>query len=319
MPSPRRYPCNDRKSIRNSDHELPAMLPRALLAACVATGLLFPAYGQLIRPGRDMRAGKGVKPKLEPFAAEGRIRAVIPGRMKMPGRIQILTDSTQNWLVLVDPKTIVRVVGTAEPDFLRAGMFIRFTAEVDNRGMAKEKLKQLTIFTPSQQNFPGIWLEGQGPADDKPAEGERRFGTGIGGVPPVGHANASPNGRAAGKAPTSGVYSIAGQITRSRKDRLTVNAGRAAVRVQLAEDPKIDVDFADYSVAKPGDRISVTKGKMFAGRIGLAQAQELTIKLSKPLSLAKNKPVRPKPPPKKRPRRQPQKVDPQKEPLGEQK
>jgi len=287
------------------------MLPRALLAVCVAAGLLFPAYGQVLRPRRDVRAGKGVKPKLEPFAAEGTIRAVIPGRMKMPGRIQMLTDSTQNWLVLVDPKTIVRVVGTAEADFLRAGMFIRFTAEVDNRGMAKEKLKQLTIFTPSQQSFPGIWPEGQDPAGDKPAEGKRRFGTGIGGVP--------PNGRAAGKAPTSGVYSIAGQIARCRKDRLTVNAVRAAVRVQLAKDPKIDVDFADYSVAKPGDRISVTKGKMFAGRIGLAQAQELTIKLSKPLSLAKKKPVRPKPPPKKRPRRPPQKADPQKEPPGAQK
>jgi len=289
------------------------MLPRALLAACVATGLLFPAYGQVIRPRRDMRAGKGVKPKLEPFAAEGTVQVV------MPRGIQMLTDSTQNWMVIVDPKTVIHVIGTAEADFLRAGMFIRFTAEVDNRGMAKEKLEQLTVFTPSQQNLPGIWPEGQEPAGDKPAEGERRFGTGIGGVPPVGHAKAPPNGRAAGKAPTSGVYTIAGRITRCRKDRLTVHAGRAAVRVQLAEDPKIDVDFADYSVAKPGDRISVTKGKMFAGRIGLAQAQELTIKLSKPLSLAKKKPVRPKPPPKKRPRRQPQKADPQREPLGEQK
>ena len=289
------------------------MLPRALFAACVATGLLFPAYGQVIRPGRDVRAGKGVRPKLEPFAAEGTVQAV------MPRGIQMLTDSTQNWMVIIDPKTVIHVTGTAEADFLRAGIFIRFTAEVDKRGSAKEKLEQLTIFTPSQQNFPGIWPEGQGPADDKPAEGQRRFGTGIGGVPPVGRANAAPNGRAAGKAPTSGVYSIAGRITRCRKDRLTVNAGRAAVRVQLAEDPKIDVDFADYSVAKPGDRISVTKGKMFAGRIGLAQAQELTIKLSKPLSLAKKKPIRPKPPPKKRPRRQPQKADPQKEPLGEQK
>ena len=281
------------------------MLPRALLAACVAAGLLFPAYGQVIRPRRNVRAGKGVKPKLEPFAAEGTVRAV------MPRGIQMLTDSTQNWMVIIDPKTVIHVTGTAEADFLRAGIFIRFTAEVDNRGMAKEKLKQLTIFTPSQQNFPGIWPEGQDPAGDKPAEGKRRFGTGIGGVP--------SNGRAAGKAPTSGVYSIAGQITRCRKDRLTVNAVRAAVRVQLAKDPKIDVDFADYSVAKPGDRISVTKGKMFAGRIGLAQAQELTIKLSRPLSLAKKKPVRPKPPPRKRRRGPPQKTDPQKEPPGEQK
>ncbi|MHC4181259.1 MAG: hypothetical protein ACYSWU_27495, partial [Planctomycetota bacterium] len=206
-------------------------------------------------------------------------------------------------LVFVDPKAVVHVVGTAEPDFLRVGMFIRFAAKVDRRGLVKEKLKQLTIFTPSQQNLPGVWPEGQGPGDVKPAEGERRFGKGIGDRP------------AAGKAPISEVYTIAGRITRARKGRLTVNAGRAVLEVEPAEDVKIDVDFADYSVAKPGDRISVTRGKMFLGRMGLAQAQELTIKLSKPLSLAKKKPVRPKPRATKRPRRPSRKAEPEKEPL----
>ena len=273
----------------------------ALLVACVVTGLLSPADAQGIRRGRDVRTRKGVKPKLVPFVAEGTVRAV------MPGRVQMLTDSTQNWVILLDPKTVIHVTGTAEIDFLRVGMFIRFTAEVDKRGLVKEKLKRLTIFTPSQQDPPGIWPEGKGPADDKPAEGEPRFGRGIGG------------GQAAGKAPTSEVYTIAGRITGFRKGRLTVNTGRASVQVELAESAKIDVDFADYTVAKPGDRISVTRGKMFPGRIGLGQAVEMSIKLSKPLSLAKKKPVRRKPPAAKRPRRQPPKEDLQKEPPREKK
>ena len=256
------------------------MLHRALLAACIAGGLLVPASAQRIRSGREVRPPK---PKMEPFAAEGTLEAV------MPGRFQILTNSTQNWIIFVDPKAIAHVTGTAEPDFLKVGMFIRFTAEVDKRGLVKDKLKQLTIFTPSQLVFPGIWPEGQEPSADKPAEAGKRFGSGTG---------ASP---AAGKPPTSNVYTVAGQITGSRRGRLTVNAGRAVVRIQVADDAKIVVDFADYSVAKPGDGISVTKGKMFAGRIGMAQALEFTIKLSKPLALPKKKKrARAKPPAKKR-------------------
>ena len=255
------------------------MLHRTLLAACIAGGLFVPANAQRIRRGREVRPPK---PRMEPFAAKGTLRAV------MPGRFQILTDSAQNWIVFVDPKAIVHVTGTAEPDFLKVGMFVRFTAEVDKRGLVKDKLKQLTIFTPSPLVFPGIWPEGQEPSAGKPAEARKRFGTGTGAGP------------AAGKPPTSNVYTVAGQIAGSRKGRLTVNTGRAAVRIQVADDAKIDVDFADYSVAKPGDRISVTKGKMFAGRMGIAQALELTIKLSKPLALPKKKPARTRPPTKKK-------------------
>ena len=258
------------------------MVHRVLLAAFIAGGLLFPAHAQRVRPGRNVQPPK---PKTEPFAAQGTIRAL------MPGRIQILTDSTQNWIVFVDPKAIIRVTGTAEPDFLKIGMFIRFTAEVDKRGLVKNQLEQLTIFTPSQRVFPGIWPEGQEPAADKPAEGKPRFGTGVGGPAAVGNA------------PASNLYTVAGCITGSRKGLLTVNAGRAVVRVQVAVDAKIDVDISDYSVAKPGDKISVTRGKMFAGRVGIAQAQELAIKLSKPLALPKKKPTRKKPPAKKSPAR----------------
>jgi hypothetical protein len=271
------------------------MLRHALLAAGIAGGLLLPAHAQGIRRGRELPP-RAVKPELEPFAAEGTLRAV------MPGRIQMVTDSTQNWLVLIGPKAAIHVTGTAEPDFLKAGMFIRFTAEVDRRGQAKGELKQLTIFTPSAQEFPGIWPEGQEPAGDKRQEGKRRFGSGIADHPPAGELSASD------------VYTVAGRITKCRKGRLTVDTGRAAVQAQVAQDAKIDVDFADYRVAKPGDRISITRGKMFAGRIGFAQAQELTIRLSEPLALPKKKAVRKKPAAKKSPAQPPTKEVPRPEP-----
>lgn len=277
------------------------MLPRTFLAAWIALSLLPLSEAQGVRPRGDIPPGKNFKPKTEPFMAEGTVQAVLPPRIRM------LADSGQQWIVIVDPKATVHVIGTAEPDFLRPGMFIRFTAEIDKRGTVKEKLRRLTIFTPSSKDPVGAWPETKGPAGSKQAKGKPRFGEGSGSEP------------AAATAPTSAVYSIAGRITRCHKGGLTVRVGRNAVQVQLAEEPEIGVDFADYSVAKQGDRISVTKGKMFAGRIGLAQAQELTIKLSKPLTLAKKKPARTKPPAAKRPHDKAKKADPGPEPSGEQK
>jgi len=294
------------------------MLSRALFAVCICVGLVPPAHGQGVRPGRNVPAANAVRPELEPFTAEGTIQAVARGR------IQMSTDSAQNWMLMVDPKAVVHVTGAAEPDFLRNGLSVRFTAELDKGGVAKEKIQQLTIFTPSPENPPGVWPEGEGPAAGKAPEGELRGGIDADDGPAIRKApeggrrrgSGADNGRAAGKALASGVYTVAGRITSFRKGKLTVNAGRSTVRADVADDAKIDVDLADYSVAKQGDKISVTKGATFAGRVGLAQAQELTIKLSEPLALPKKKPVRQKQPAPEGSRRAPKKAGSREEPLG---
>jgi hypothetical protein len=259
-----------------------------------------------------------VKPELEPFAAEGTVQAVTRGR------IQMSTDSAQNWTLMVDPKAVVHVTGAAEPDFLRNGLSVRFTAELDKGGVANEKIQQLTIFTPSPENPPGVWPEGERPAAGKGPEGELRGGIDADNGPAIRKApeggrrrgSGADNGPAAAKALAPGVYTVAGRITSFRKGRLTVNAGRSTVRADVAEDAKIDVDFADYSLAKQGDKISVTKGATFAGRAGLAQAQELTITLSEPLAPPKKKTVRSKVPAAEGSRRTPKKPRSREQPLG---
>ena len=55
---------------------------------------------------------------------------------------------------------------------------------------------------------------------------------------------------AAGNAPASERYTVAGRIAGSRKDLLTVNTGRAVVRVQVAADAK---DHAVLGEATPAD------------------------------------------------------------------
>jgi hypothetical protein len=272
-----------------------------MFAVCICAGLLVAAHGQGLRPEKNLPAAKIVKPELGAFTAEGTIQAVTRGRIQMATDA---ADAARSWTVMIDPKATVRVTGSAEPDFLRPGLFVRFTAELDKGAVAKEKVQQLTIFSPSPENQPGVWPEGEAPSG-KPAEGGSRRGGGAAGGP------------VAGKPLEPGAYTVAGRVTSFRKGRLTVNAGRSTIRADVAEDAKIDVDFADYSVAKPGDKISVTKGTIFPARPGLAQALDLTIQLSEPLALPKKKPARSKPPAAEGSRRTPQKAGSREEPFGQ--
>lgn len=265
------------------------MFCRVLVLVCLLLGLSVPAEAQRRRPPK--------KPPMEPFAADGTIVAV------GPDRIQILTTSNQQWLIFFDPKAVIHVTGTAEADFLRAGMFIKFTAEVDKRGRVQGKVGELTIFTPSPENPPGIWPEGIGPPAG--ADGDR-FGGKAGG-----------NGGGNGGAGASSIYTVAGQLTGARRGKLTVNAGAGVVQFELAESPRIKVDIADFTVAGKGDKISISKGKMPAGTMGIAQASAVTIELAEPLTLAKKRPVPPKKsPPPKRTTRRPDQPDPERQPFG---
>lgn len=186
-------------------------------------------------------------PKTVPFTADGTVQAVAMGR------IQMLTNTNQYWIIFIDSKTSVQVTGVAQPDVLRVGTFIRFTTAVDKRGKASGKVGALTIFTPSAPNTVGAWPQ-----------------------------------------TTPASYTVAGQIQRVRGGKLTVGFGRSNIEIELAEKPTVAVDFADYTVAKRGDAISITSGKMFPGRLGFAQASQLTIELAKPLTFAKRKPGNPK-------------------------
>lgn len=274
------------------------MFSRVLLAGCVVVGLLAPAHAQRRFPGRD------IKPELEPFAADGTIEAI--GR----GQIQILTNTEQRWMIFVDPKAVMSVTGTAKADFIRRGLFVQFKAEVDKRGKVKNKIDKLTIFMPSKDLGLGVWPEGAAPAV---VEGPGDNGGGFGA------------GDNAGNPPPTSFYTIHGRIAGGQKGKHTVDYGRGTVQIELAENPEIQVDVAGcpanstwFTVARKGDKISITKGKMFPGRMGIAQAGEFAVTLSEPLTFEKKKrPVRPKRTIRKRSPDQPDKETPEEAPKEE--
>ena len=247
------------------------MLPRLLLAAFV--GLIVVAEAEAQR--------QGPKPKMARFAAQGVVQAV------RPGAIQLLTNTNQTWIVFVDPKAKISVTGTAEADFLKPGLFVQFSVELDKRGKAQAPVGELTIFTPSEQAQIGIWPVDSVPEDEDEDDAQNRFGAGA--------ANPRPRPKRS-KGTVAGRYAVNGRITGIRKGAYTVFAGRGSVQIELTDKPQIKVDFADYTVAKKGDAITVSRGQRPQGVMGRAKATALEIVLSEPLTgPRKKKPVRAKP------------------------
>ena len=191
------------------------------------------------------------------FDVSGTIEAIAAGR------IQVLSDSNENWMIALTPKTKVQVSGEASADFLRPGMFVQLKAEVDKRGVAADKIEELTIITPSQQKTPGVFHQ-------------------------PGGEGVNPDGFPAGKAAASGSATVRGKIASYKKNKLQIQVDKGTVLCELSENPKISLDLTDYSMARKGDKIKAQCLKM-AGAAGPVQAMQVKIELAGPLGEKKKK------------------------------
>jgi len=271
------------------------MSVRILLAAAVTLGLVAETSAQVF-PGQ--RRNPREQPKMERFEASGTIAGI--GR----GQIQMVTATQQKWIVMVAPQASIHVTGTADPNYLKVGQFIRFNAAMDKKGKIEEPVGEVTLYTPSAEFAIGIWPEGMavgdlGAEEPKHQPAPNPFGGGNFGAGNPGAAQ-----------PASNRYMIAGRITGSRKGKMFVNFGRGVAEFELAENPVVNVDFGDYTAARQGDAITVSRGKTYPNQfqmmqqnpnfVGRAMAEEIEIQLSEPLSVPGKKPPRgaaPKQPP----------------------
>lgn len=214
----------------------------------------------------DARGAAQRKP--EPVEADGTVEAFAPGK------ILILTNTNQKWLFTLSRNTELHVTGSAEFDYLRPRLFIEFEADLDRRGRSPNPVGELSLFTPSQVKFPGVFPAGMGGPDAAAA------------MPAPAPKKPDPNATTR--------YKILGQITAIKNRSLTVNAARGIVRIDVAEDAKIGVDVADLSVVQKGDKINVVGTSR---QEGFGDARTVAIELSQPLSAPKKKgPRRPKRP-----------------------
>ena len=127
----------------------------ALLVACSVLGTV-----------RSSPVQAQPKPPTNRAAANRALNGAVPGRpgapqpMPMPvtfsgtlqqmrgGLLQVANDKQEQYVVKVDPRhTKVQCTGTAEPGFLRSGLYVRFSGEFDNRGTGSGELSELSIVT----------------------------------------------------------------------------------------------------------------------------------------------------------------------------
>ncbi len=271
------------------------MFARTVFAAALAAGLCVPSWAQVF-PGQSRNQGRAQQPRFERFEATGTVAAVARGRIKL------LTNTQQSWVVVLSPRATIHVTGTADVDYLRVGHFVRFDAALDKKGKVQGKVAELTIFTPSAEFGVGLWPEGMAVGDVGAEEAKPQppnpfanpgFGVGNPGMAQPGMAQ--PGMAQPGMAqPGSNRFLVAGRITGNRKGKMILNYGRGMSEIELAEKPTINVDFADYSVAQQGDMITVTQGKTYPNQfqmlganpnaVGQALAEGIEIQLSQPLA-----------------------------------
>ncbi|MCH8923577.1 MAG: hypothetical protein IIA67_10575 [Planctomycetes bacterium] len=234
--------------------------------------------------------GKGKKPERQRFMSTGTVEALLPNSV-----IRFSLPNKEIWHVkLAPPKrerdkrtrryvfkggTEVQVTGTAKADFLRRGMYIRFSAGFDAKGKSSDTIDLLTIFTPDESRKLGIFREGFAAGDDE-----------------VGK-----------KAGATKQFLVSGQLASFKNGIMSVVVGGTKVQIAVAEDAQINVDVNDASLAQKGDKIEV-EGHYF--QKGAVLGKIVKIELSKPLvgtaKKSKKKPKKSKRPAAKKPKTEPE-------------
>ena len=139
-----------------------------------------------------------------------------------PGMIQWTESDEIPCYVKVLPSTYVQVLGEAEPSFLRPGLLVKFTGTIQGRGTVAEPVEEITVFTPRDGYTIGVINEDENSKRD------------------------------------DGPKSITGQLKSIKNGKITVVAGKQTIKAELVEEPVVKIDINDYSLATPGDEITIS-------------------------------------------------------------
>jgi hypothetical protein len=262
------------------------MSPRILLAALLLIGLSAPLQAQNTR-----RAQQGRQPAMAqpPMDIDGAVEGI------SRGGILVLDKNNQSWQVAVPVTAKIQVTGGATTDYLQKGMIVEFKAEIDDQRAIKDKVEELKIVTLASGAKMGLF-----PPDSKAGEDQGGFAAS---ADATGTATKKPAKRPAatagkGAAKTGGIaagsYRIVGRLIVRPGGQYTVTTPRGKLQLELSDKVAIGVNFADYTVAAKGDKISAKVVKM-PPRSGSPQAvtygvaTEVKIELAEPLAGAKKK------------------------------
>lgn len=200
-------------------------------------------------------------PGAEALAATGKIQAV------SDDVVRVKVSDTDTWLVHITGETKLEVTGTAEPGYLRTGMHVRLSGEIDAKGNLQGEIESLAVFTPQGKNALGLF-------DEK---------------------DTGPNAKPVKKV-AAGTYQIRAKVLSVKDKDLVLLAGGKKIYGTLTAEPEVKVVAEDLAMVQDGDEATIAgwylpADKAAAQKPGQAMAEELTITLAKPLVAAK-KPAR---------------------------
>jgi hypothetical protein len=180
-----------------------------------------------------------------------------PPRYTGQGKIQDLGDG---WAKIVDAAGHaylvafdvqrgyqVQVVGRADVSYLTPGMLVRFTAELNEKGVAEEPVKRLSIVEQSEVVRPGLQAQvaiGEEPKKQGPQ-----------------------------------TYVVVGQLRSARRGQITVATPDGAVKAKLDPEAEVEIDVSDYRLARKDDTLAVELGYLFAPPQGEQPGQVLAQKV----------------------------------------
>ncbi len=209
-------------------------------------------------------------------------------------KIKIVAEDKKEYFAIVSEQTSLIYKGTAEPDYLTQGLFVRYSAELNPSGQAQGPVKELEVFNASQhrrmspeqmrEQTPGVYqVRGEVGNTKKPGEKPKDK--------PAAKPNAaSGKGAQASGAQASGTqaYRVVGQIALIKAGKMLVQAGGAQVHLELDPKAEIKVTSHDTSFCQIGDQVKVS-GLRTAGQEQFIQSESLEITGAKLLGPAEGK------------------------------
>lgn len=176
-----------------------------------------------------------------------------------PGLLAVVSDEGDQILVKVEARPQdISFVAKAKPEWLQPGMLVRFKNTFDRKGKPLGAVQQLEVISVRNDTKLGLIPES-------------KFSGAAKGL----FSNAEPETKKQAPAKTA-AFTVAGKLRTIKGGKMVVMAGRTAVQSNLADDAKISVDLADYSLASQGDKVQIN-GWRYASQKNRVVARQLSI------------------------------------------
>ena len=216
-------------------------------------------------PGLAWCQKRGEKRDTEPARCVGKLKGIAQGVL------QVETDKGERMLVAIDPRAQeVSFIGEATPAFVQPGMLVQFSASLDKKGEAQEKINQLKVVSPKKEIQIGLQSEGGFAGGELFASGE-------------------DDGKKKKKqrAADSGQYLVTGTVRSIKDGKMYVAAG-AVVKAELADNCQVSLDVADIRLAREGDNVEA-EGWRYPNQATQMVARRVSITADKPLGVEEKK------------------------------